>query len=147
MAVQPVSRCEGLHCRGCRDGGSGKAVLAGGGIVAGVLAAEWVAAHAWEVLAVTAVCGALAVAAVVALLRWAQRRDARHAAGMPFLTVREVPGTGTPVTGSGTRAPIPGTSAEQLALGFRELHIHLDGQPTAEQAEVIRQALHRRPGS
>jgi hypothetical protein len=30
------------------------------------------------------------------------------------------------------------------ALGFRDLHIHLDGQPSAEQAKVIRQALNSR---
>jgi hypothetical protein len=77
-----VSSCEGLHCPGCQGGG-GKAVAVGGGIVAVVLAVEWVAAHAWEVLAVTTVCGALAVAAVVALMRWADRRKARHAARAP----------------------------------------------------------------
>jgi len=48
------------------------------------------------------------------------------------------------VTQSGTGVPISGTSAERPALPFRDLHIHLDGAPSAEQAAVIRQALNGR---
>ncbi len=71
------------HCPGCGDG-DGAAVVIGGGILAGIIAVEWVASHAWEVLAVTAACGALAVAAVAALIRWGDRREARHAIEHPF---------------------------------------------------------------
>jgi hypothetical protein len=34
--------------------------------------------------------------------------------------------------------------AERPALGFRDLHIHLDGVPAADHAAVIRQALNGR---
>jgi len=36
------------------------------------------------------------------------------------------------------------TSAERPALGFRDLHIHIDGVPSADQAAMIRQALNGR---
>ncbi len=125
-----MSRCEGLHCPGCRDGG-GKVALVGLGILVVVVeVVEWIAGHVWELLAVTTVCGALVIAAVVALFKWADRRDARHGAEKPFLVVRE--------------APAAVNSAERPALGFRDLHIHLDGAPTTEQAQVIRQALNGR---
>lgn len=136
-----MTRCEGLHCSGCGDSGHGGLVLAGGGILMAMLAAEWVAAHAWEVIAVTAVCGALAVAAVVALVRWASRRDARHANERPFLTVREV---SIPVVESappGSEIPAPGFDGERPALGFRDLHIHLAALDGDEQARIIRTAL------
>jgi hypothetical protein len=40
--------------------------------------------------------------------------------------------------------PIASTSAGRLTLGFRDLHIHLDGVPDAAQVAVIRQALNGR---
>ena len=51
-------------------------------------ALAWVAEHLVEVAAVSAACGALAVAAVVALMRWADRRDARRAALGPLMVTR-----------------------------------------------------------
>lgn len=132
-----MSGCEGLHCPGCGHGGHGGLVVIGGGIVAAALAGEWVASHLWELLAVTAVCGALAVAAVAALMRWGDRREARHAAARPFLAMRAVPEIGT-------RVPAPVASAGPPALGYRDVHIHLHGVPAAEQAAVIRQALNGR---
>jgi hypothetical protein len=49
--------------------------------------AAWVAAHVIEVAVVSAACGALSVAAVVALMRWQDRRQAAFAArGTLFVT-------------------------------------------------------------
>jgi hypothetical protein len=124
-------KCPGLHCPGCGDG-SGQPVLYGGGALAAVLAAEWVTAHAWEVLAVTAACGALAVAAVVALMRWGDRRAARHAIEHPFLiTARPVPEI--------TRAGRPYLEASaRAAIGpAREVHLHLNVMPD-QLAAIVR---------
>jgi hypothetical protein len=101
-------------------------VLVSGGVLAGVLAAEWVAAHAWEVLTVTAACGTLAVAAVVALMRWGDRREARHALERPFLIMRPAPVTAT-VTRQVTQGTAP--AIEQ------HVHYHLGGG--RETAPVI----------
>ena len=124
-----MSGCEGLHCAGCRDG-AGKAVLVGGGI----LAVEWVASHAWEVLAVTAACGALAVSAVVALMRWGDRREARHMAEHPLLVTRaESASVTTTVTPQVSR----GASVPAIENHY---HIHLD-PADREGARIIRTAL------
>jgi hypothetical protein len=75
--------CSGIHCAGC-----------GGGVSVPVIALvalegfTWVAAHVIEVAVVAAACGALSVAAVVALMRWSDRRDARHAAAGTLLVTR-----------------------------------------------------------
>jgi hypothetical protein len=132
-------RCPGLHCEGCGDHGRGggcAVVVLIGGIAVAVEVLEWIAAHALELMAITAACVVLAVAAVVALARWGDRREARHATARPFLTAREVPGIGN------GPASLP-TPAERPALGFRDLHIHLDGLPADEQAAVIRRALNQ----
>jgi len=120
--------CNGLHCSGC---------AAGAAIPVWPLAAAyglaWVAEHLVEVIAVSASCGILAVAAVVALMRWADRRDARHAAHGPLLVTREAPAltaTVTPQVTQGTRAP----AVEQ--------HVHFHFDPAdREAARIIRQAL------
>jgi len=129
-------RCPGLHCEGCgqHDGSSGAVVLVIGAAVVAAEVLEWIAAHAVEVMAITAACVVLAVAAVVALVRWGDRRESRHATVRPFLTAREVPGIGNGLTGLAA-------SAERPAIVYRDLHIHLDGVPGAEQVQVIRQAL------
>lgn len=57
------------------DGG-GAPVLAGIAVIAAVGALEWFAARIWWVLGGTAVLGALAVAAVLWLIRWSDRRAA-----------------------------------------------------------------------
>jgi hypothetical protein len=138
-----VSGCEGLHCGGCGSGGGGikAAVIAGTvALVAAVEVAEWVQAHAVELMIVTTVCVGLPAAAVVALYRWTGRREAawgarraalRAAAEVSHPPVTNVPRGGEILTGGVDRA----------ALGFRDLHIHIDGQPTAEQVQIIRQAL------
>jgi hypothetical protein len=139
--------CPGVHCA-CCAGGIAVPVVP----LLEVCGAVWVIEHLVEVVIVCGVSGALAVAASIALFRWADRRDARQAARWRLLHVREVPliaagrsgmeaRTGNSIAGSGRRMPISATSAEPLALGFRDVHIHLDGVPVAEQAQVIRQAL------
>ncbi len=68
---------------------------------------------------------------MAALMRWTERRDARHTA---LWTVRaEAVGP--------TVAAATVTLAGRPALGFRDLHIHLDGLAPAEQAAIIRRAL------
>ena len=125
--------CPGLHCAGCAGGAAVPVVplIAAFGLA-------WVAEHIVEVAIVSAACGALAVAAVIALMRWADRRDIRRAAAWRALSAREVPA----VDRSHIVTSVP--SAERPALGFRDLHIHIDGVPPAEQAAVIRQALNGR---
>ena len=59
--------------------------------LAAVYGLAWVAEHLIEVIAVSAACGVLAVAAVVVLMRWADRSDARRAAQWQFWYVRKVP--------------------------------------------------------
>ncbi|SRR6266568_1048174 len=124
--------CSGLHCAGC----------AGGAAVPVVLLAEfcglvWVADHLIEVGIVSAVCGALAVAAVVALMRRQERREARHAASQSIWTVRA-----EPVAAAKTRDSLSAPAARP-ELESRALHLHFHGLPDAEQAHVIRQALGR----
>ncbi len=51
----------------------------------------WLAEHIIEVAIACAVSGALAVAVVIALTRWADRRDARRAVTWQFHYAREVP--------------------------------------------------------
>ena len=124
-------KCPGLHCAGCSDGdGIGQVLAIGAAAVVVVELAEWVFARMWWILGGTAVAFAITVWIVWRLMRWADRREARHTAEHPFLITRE--------------APAAITSAGRPALGFRDLHIHLDGAPSAEQAAVIRQALNGR---
>jgi hypothetical protein len=108
--------CSGLHCAGCA-GGMALPVVP----LAELYGLVWVTEHLAEVAAVSAACGALAVAAVVVLMRWCDRRQARQAAAHPLWIAREVPS----VTASAERVQLGGE--ERQALGFRDLHIHLDG--------------------
>ena len=124
--------CSGLHCAGCAGG-----IAVPVGPLLAVYGLAWVAEHIVEVVITSAVCGVLAVAAVVALMRCADRMDARRADAWRALHAREAPEVVTV-----TASALPGS--ERTALGFRDLHIHLDGHPSAEQAAVIRQALNGR---
>jgi hypothetical protein len=124
--------CSGLHCAGCAGGGIAVPVVP----LIAIYGLVWVAEHIIEVAIVSAVCGVLAVAAMVALMRWADRMDCRRAARWQLVQARKVPEVVTV-----TATALPGS--ERATLGFRDLHIHLDGQPTTEQAAVIRQALGR----
>lgn len=121
----------GYHWSPCPGSGDGKAIVAGGGLLAGLLAVEWVAAHAWEVLAVTAACVALAVTAVVALMRWTDRRSA--AFGAALAARREH------LALTATVIPQARQSAERPAI---QNHVHFHFGPADREAvRVIRQAL------
>jgi hypothetical protein len=75
--------CSGLHCAGC-GGGAGLPVIA----LLALEGAAWVAAHVIEVAVTSAACSVLSVAAVVALMRWQDRRQAAFAARGPLLITR-----------------------------------------------------------
>jgi hypothetical protein len=78
--------CSGLHCAGCSAGVSVPPLA-----LAATLGLAWVVEHLAEVAAVSAACGVLSVVTIVALLRWADRRDGRHAArGSLFVTRADV---------------------------------------------------------
>jgi hypothetical protein len=56
--------------------------------LAGLLGLTWVTEHLVEVAVVSAACGVLAVAVVVRLMRWQDRRQAAFAARGPLLVTR-----------------------------------------------------------
>jgi cobalamin synthase len=79
--------CSGLHCAGCAGGMAVPVVP-----LLEVYGLAWVAEHIIEVAIVSAACGALAVAAVVAIMRWQDRRQAARAAqGTLFITRADAP--------------------------------------------------------
>ena len=145
--------CSGIHCSGC----------AGGAVVppvafAALFGLPWVIEHAVEVAAVSAACGVLAVAAVVWLLRRGDRRDDRQRAAASIWTVRAEAVTGTrvpdPLSHPAVTFAAPGApdvtadvtaAPRRLELEPRALHLHFYGQPTAEQAAVIRHAINGGP--
>lgn len=129
-----MSACPGLHCAGC-GGGSAAPFL----ILGGIFGAEWVIENIIAVAIVSAVCGILALAAVIMLMRRADRRDAGRAElWRTRYEALHPPGTVIPVA---VTAPAPS------ALPFRDLHIHLNGVPGAGQAEIIRRALTGNPST
>ena len=120
--------CGGLHCAGC-GGGSAAPVLA----FAAFCGVDWVVTHIVEVAIVSATCGVLAVAAVVALMRWSDRRDARHAARYPLLRTREAPALAAKVTPQ----VMQGTTPPAI-----EQHVHYHYHAAErEAARVIRTTL------
>jgi hypothetical protein len=121
------SRCSG-------GGGDAKAILAGGGLLIGAIAVEWVAAHAWEIVAVTALCGAAAVAAAVALMRWGDRRERRHMAERPFLVSRAEPATLTATV-------IPQVSQPERPAIPQVVNFNFYGTGSTMAARVIRQQI------
>lgn len=130
----------GYHWTPCRGGGDAKVILAGGGLLACAFAIEWVASHAWEILAVTAACGALAVSAVVALMRWGDRREARHMAERPFLVSRPAPATLTATV-------LPQVSQSERPAIPQVVNFNFYGTGSAMAARVIRQSLPDGPAS
>jgi hypothetical protein len=130
--------CPGLHCA-CCSGGSAVPVA----ILAGALGVDWVLTHLVEVAAVAGTSGALAVAASVALLRWADLRDSRRAElwAVRVVSHSAVTGMRPPAWNVTAACDSDVSSAERPAIVYRDLHIHLDGIPAAEQADVIRRAL------
>lgn len=126
--------CSGLHCSGCGVG-------AGVPPIAFVAAfgVAWVAEHLVIVAATSAVCGALAVAAVVALMRWQDRRQAAFAAQASIWTAREIR-TGRSDLPAGN--PVSGlTDSVRPAIGPAAVHLHFHGLGDDERAEVIRRAI------
>lgn len=121
--------CDGLHCAGCAGGMAVPPIA-----FVYAYGAAWLAEHLAEVAITSAVCGALAVAAVVALMRWQDRRQARFAAQASIWTAREVPL-------SGTRVPDPLPAAGRRELEPRAVHLHFHGVGDDERAEVIRRAI------
>ena len=142
--------CPGLHCPGCSDGQSlGILAAAVGGLAVADEACTWVADRIFWIGGTVFVALALAVAASMWLERWADRRGARFAARHGILSRADViqaqvshPAvTNVPPRGEIVTARF---DSERPALGFRDLHIHLDGMPDATQAAIIRQALNGR---
>jgi hypothetical protein len=101
----------------------------------------WVAEHIIEVAIVSGVCGVLAVAAVVALMRW---QDRRQAARGPLMTYRAEPaGISRPPADPG---PLSSTAPGQIRLRPAppaiEQHVHFHFDPADHEAlRVIRSAL------
>jgi hypothetical protein len=100
------------------------------------LGIEWVVEHLAEVIAVSATCGVLSVAAVVLLMRLGERRDAARrqlwavrADALPHRQIRHAV-----------------SDSARPELGFRDLHIHVGGESAIDQAAIIRQALNGRTG-
>lgn len=117
--------CSGLHCASC-SGGAGVPVAA----LLCLEGAAWIAAHVVEVAAVAAACGMLAVAAVVALMRHQERREAVRAAMGPLMVTR-VDAAPLPQVTRGTPPAI-----EQHV--HHEVHYHLGDRSSAELAALIR---------
>lgn len=131
--------CPGLHCACCAGGITVPVVP-----IAAAFGLAWVAEHLVEVIIVCGTCGALAVAASIALFRWASRRDDRRLAAWRLSQVCEVSHTAVTNSPRGGQFVTARLDSERPALGFRDLHIHLDGMPDAAQAAIIRQALNGR---
>jgi hypothetical protein len=125
--------CSGLHCGGCAGGMAVPVVP-----LAAIYGLAWVAEHIIEVAIVSAACGALAVAAVVALMRWQERREARRAASRSIWTVRA-----EPVTKRSRDFFSPPPPRRELEAGG--VHLHFHGLPDDRQAAIIRQALPPQP--
>jgi hypothetical protein len=131
--------CPGLHCPGC-TGGQSLGILAGVVVVAWIAdeTVLWVAERIWWIAGTLVLCFALATAASMWLEAWADRRGARFAAAHGIMSRADV-ALAEPVR-TGNRDVVSG-AAVRPTLGFRDLHIHLDGVPDATQVALIRQAL------
>jgi len=87
----------------------------------------WLAAHVIEVAVVSAACAALAFAAVQALMRRQERREAAHAARGPLLVTRA------------DAAPLP--QARQGTPRAIEQHNHFHFGDEEVAVRVLRKAL------
>lgn len=126
--------CSGPHCAGCAGGAAAPVVP-----LVAFLGIDWVVTHLVEVAVTSAVCGALAVATVIVLMRWGDRRDERRAAEWRLLRAREVPQIRHVVTDS-VAPPV------RPELESRALHLHFHGADADHAAAIIRQALPGRTG-
>jgi len=111
--------CSGLHCAGCAGGIAVPVVP-----LVAFLGVEWVIEHLVAVAAISGTCGVLSIAAVVFLMRWGERRDAAH---RQLWTVRADALPPRQICHAVSDSAPP-------ELGFRDLHIHLDGMPDTTQA-------------
>ncbi len=116
--------CSGLHCAGCAGGGSAP-VLA----FAVFYGVDWVVTHLVEVIATSAACGVLAVAAVVVLMRWADRRDARHAGSLLITRAEAVPLVTARVTPPAVQPAAPPAIENHY-------HVHYHAADGSEPARV-----------
>lgn len=121
--------CSGLHCAGC-GGGAGVPVV----LLLALEGGAWVAAHLVEVAVTSAACGVLAVAAVIWLMRWADRRDARLAARGPLWAVRA--GT-APLPQVITARPAPQVTHAPPPAIETHYHVHHHYAAAPEPARVI----------
>ena len=133
--------CSGLHCSACAGGATVPVVP-----LAALLGIEWVAEHIIEVAVVCATCGALAVAAVVALMKWCGRREARRAAVRLFWTVRAgtaiAPAAIAPAAAGEPAAADEAPPAARGAIAAAPaIHFHFHVATADERAAIIRQAL------
>lgn len=101
--------CSGLHCAGCSAGVAVPVVP-----LLAAFGAAWIAEHIIEVAVVCGASGVLAVAAVVALMKWADRRDARQAATWQLLSARR----------EALSAPSKPQVAQGTAPAAIEYHVH-----------------------
>ena len=122
--------CPGAgHCACC----SGGAVLPLVPLAA-IYGLAWIAEHIVQVIATSATCAALSVAAVVALAGWTERREARYAASRSLLYARSeaVPAVTATATLQVSQGTVPAI----------ENHIHYHFDPAdREAARIIRQAF------
>ena len=119
--------CSGLHCAGC---GAGVGVPAAA--LAGLFGAAWVAEHLVEVAVVSAACGVLSVAAVVWLMRWQDRRQARIG---PLMVTR---GNAPAVTAAVIPRAVTGPRPAVI-----EQHVHFHGLTDDAAAAVIRRGIEK----
>ena len=119
--------CSGLHCAGCAGGAAVPVVP-----LAAVFGLAWIAEHLIEVAITSAMCGALAVAAVVALVRWSDRMDARRAARWSAMAARRA----APVI-TATATPQVTSAAPQVIEHHHFVHVTTPGPVPA----VIRAAI------
>ena len=111
--------CSGLHCSGCAAGAAVPPVA-----LAGLLGLTWVTEHLAAVIATSASCGVLSVAAVVWLMRWQDRRQAAFAARGTLMVTRA------------DAAPLPRPARRELP---QVVNIYVADTGTASR--VIRRAL------
>ena len=128
--------CSGLHCAGCAGGVTVPVVP-----LAAVFGVAWIAGHMIEVIAVCGASGALAVLIVVALVRWGERQDARHA---QLWAARKAALAPAPVTA--TMLPQAATGARPALEQHVHYHVHL-GAAEREAARIIRTALPGQAGA
>ncbi|MGH3222565.1 MAG: hypothetical protein ACRDPY_28365, partial [Streptosporangiaceae bacterium] len=120
--------------------------------IAATLGVVWIAEHLVEVAIVCGVSGTLAVAASVALLRWANHRDDRQrAAWRARYLARAAPRAVTTVRAEVVDAAEIGTACSDFTVralpGRPPMIVNIFGALDDGQAEVIRRALDGSTGS